>query len=83
MLQQSPDKRPSSIAKIKAELISHGNQFVAEQKLSTLKGTVIPASQIDDPLITDPIKLMDFDWNDGILDLRLSARAYAGLDHCI
>src|SRR5207247_10961512 len=44
--------------------------FVSRQRLSELKQTVIPESEIDDPLIIDPIRLVAFDYNRGQLMLR-------------
>ena len=51
MVRHSPDDRPTSIAEIKQELIARGNEFVAQQRLSQLKNTVVPESDIEDPNI--------------------------------
>jgi serine/threonine protein kinase len=72
MIRQSRDARPSSLGVIKAELIARGNAFVAEQRLSQVKQTVIPKSEIDDPLLTDPVHIKDFDWGNDTLTLILS-----------
>jgi serine/threonine protein kinase len=73
MVRQSPDDRPSSIAAIKRELIARGNDFVSQQRLDRLRSTVIRESEIDDPLIADPIRPVRVDYSDdGRLDFELS-----------
>jgi serine/threonine protein kinase len=73
MIRQSPAERPGSIAEIKRELISRGNEFVLQQKLSQLKSTVVPESEIDDLLIANPIQVVDIDYaDDGRLEFELS-----------
>lgn len=71
MLSNSPEKRPDSVSAIKKDLIAKGNQFIIEQKLSNLKKTVIPQSEIDDPLVIAPPQIKNVDYNDGILVLKL------------
>jgi len=71
MLSNLPEKRPDSIGAIKRDLIAKGNQFIIEQKLSNLKKTVIPQSEIDDPLVIDPPQLKEVDYRDGVLELKL------------
>jgi serine/threonine protein kinase len=65
MLQQSPSARPSSIEVIKQQLKARGLEFVESQRLSKINQTVIPESDIDDSLIADPPRIVDFDW-DGV-----------------
>lgn len=72
MLQQSPDARPVSIEAIKEQLIARKNEFVTRQKISELERIVVPETEIDDPLIVDPPKLINFDWNQGVLTLFLN-----------
>jgi len=72
MIRQSSSERPASIDVIKRELIGRKNNFIQRQQLSQLKNTVISSSEIDDPLVTDPPRLVDFDWQNGILSLILS-----------
>lgn len=72
MIRQNPDERFNSINEVKALLKVRGADYVTEQKLSVLKTTVIPASEIDDPLVVTPIQIMDFDWDKGLLTLVLS-----------
>jgi serine/threonine protein kinase len=69
MLRQSPTERIASIEAVKQQLKARGNEFVQSQKLSALKQTVIPSSDIDDPLIADPPHIIDFDWENNSLTL--------------
>lgn len=75
MIQQQPDKRPSSIAEVKLQLNAKQNDFISLQKLSELQNKVVPKSEIDDPLINNPIKLVDIDYKRGDLLLKLSSNA--------
>jgi serine/threonine protein kinase len=72
MLRRNPSERPASIAIIKSELIGRKNEFVTQQRISELKDTVVPITDIDDPLIADPPRLISFDYDRGSLILILS-----------
>lgn len=72
MVRQSPEERPSSIEKIKNELIGRKNEFVSKQELNELKKRVIPTSEVVDPLVDDPIRLVGIDYKDGNLIFTLS-----------
>ena len=69
MLRQDQSMRPQSIEIIKRELIGRKQEFVTRQRLSTLKQTVIPVTDTDDPLLADPPRIVNFDWNNGTLKL--------------
>ena len=62
MVKQSPDERPNAINDIKKELIARKNDFVTEQKLKQLSKKVVPVTEVDDPLINDPIRLINLDF---------------------
>lgn len=70
MLRQSPDARPASIDFVKLELIRRGHEFIARQRVSQLKQTVIPVRDIDDPLVLDPVRIIGVDWDDNVLTLK-------------
>lgn len=72
MLRQTPSERPSSIEVIKAELIGRKNEFITKQRISELKQTVITESDLDDPLIFDPLRLVRFDYDNDTLILFLN-----------
>ena len=70
MLKQSPGERLGSIEDIKKELIGRSREFINRQQLNKLQETVITTTDIDDPLVLDPIRLVDVDWNAGQLILK-------------
>ncbi len=73
MIRQLPDDRPESIESVKNILIGYKNQFVTRQKINELDKTVIPTTDIDDdPLIADPPRLINYDWDRNFLTLILS-----------
>lgn len=75
MMQQRPEERIQSVATVKQELIGRGNNFANLQRLDQLKKQVVPESEISDPIIADPIRVVDkVDWNviESILTLRLN-----------
>jgi serine/threonine protein kinase len=72
MIQQDVRNRPDSIDVVKRELIGRRNAFVERQELDRLKQTVIPAATVDDPIVADPIRVVDADWENGTLTLTLS-----------
>jgi hypothetical protein len=69
MLCQSAQDRPDSIEQIKMQLIGRKNEFITRQRLSELKETVVPITELEDELISDPIRIIDFDWNKNQLTL--------------
>jgi serine/threonine protein kinase len=69
LIRQSPGDRIDSIEKIKNQLIGRRNEFITRQKVSELKGTVVPITELDDPLVADPLRLVNFDWDRGTLTL--------------
>ncbi len=72
MIRNEPSNRPASIEIIKLQLIGRHNEFVERQRLSELKRTVVPTSDLDDSIVRDPVALVDVDWDQGILTLTLS-----------
>ena len=72
MIQNDRNSRPQSIADIKRWLIQRGRDFVELQKLDELKRRVISTRELSDPLVEDPINIVDSDWNNGELILNLN-----------
>jgi serine/threonine protein kinase len=72
MLQQIPASRYSDIGEIKKELIARGDEHINLQKLSKLQETVIPTSEIDDPLVADPMRIIGVDWENNTLSILLN-----------
>ncbi len=71
MLRQAVGERPASIEVIKRELIGRKQEFITRQRLSELKQAVVPVTDLDDPLIADPPRLVDVDVAQGTLILVL------------
>jgi serine/threonine protein kinase len=63
MRRQNPEARPESIARVKADIIAKGNEFIALQRLNDLKNAVIPVGAPDDPLLTTPPAVIDLDYD--------------------
>jgi serine/threonine protein kinase len=74
MLRQAEKDRPATIEFVKQQLISRKVEFVSRQRASELRQTVVPTSELDDPLIDDPIRLVGADYQHGKLTLFLSQK---------
>ena len=72
MTRQDPAQRPESIEVIKNELIGRRNEFISQQRLSELQQTVITQSDVDDPLILDPLRVVAADYQKGDLILKFN-----------
>jgi len=72
MIQQNPAGRPESIDAVKRQFVARRNDFVVRQRLSQISQAVIPDGEEDDPLLSDPPRIVDFDWSAGTLTLILS-----------
>lgn len=72
LIRNDPAERPDSVEIIKKELIGRKTVFVLRQRLSEDKKKVIPATEVDDELISNPPTLVRIDWTDGVLSLILS-----------
>jgi serine/threonine protein kinase len=72
MIQQDKEQRPASIEEVKRKIIQTGSEAASLQKLNELKTEVVPADAIDDPLISEPIRIVGTDYRRGSLCFRLS-----------
>lgn len=72
MIRQTPSDRPNSIEAVKNELKRKGNEFISSQRISQLTRIVVPESEDDDPLILNPVRLVNVDYNGNTLFLELS-----------
>jgi serine/threonine protein kinase len=70
MLRQDPAQRPP-VSDVKRELIARGNEYISLQRLNALKSEVFPESDVDDPIIRDPIDIDSTDYRDGFLIINL------------
>jgi serine/threonine protein kinase len=82
MVRQSPSERPHNVAEVKNELKRRGNEFIVAQRISELKRTVVPQGEIDDPLILNPVRLVDVDYNGDTLFFTLSPTANSNWKQC-
>lgn len=71
MLRQAVEERPTSIEMIKYELIGRRQEFIIRQRISELKQVVVPITDLDDSLIVDPPRLINFDYEKEALYLTL------------
>lgn len=72
MIRSLPEERPQRIDLVKQSLIASQNEFVSRQRLSSLSNKVIPRSQTDDPLVTDPLRILGVDADPKHLIFKLS-----------
>lgn len=83
MIQQQPEQRIRSVTKVKEELIGRGNNFVNLQRLDSLKKQVVPESEVSDPIVADPIRVVEtLDWTNNTLTLRLNQPINAKWEQC-
>jgi serine/threonine protein kinase len=83
MVQQQPEQRIQSVAKVKQELIARGNHFIELQRLEALKKQVVPESEIGDPIVADPIRIVEtLHWSNNTLTLRLNQKINAKWEQC-
>ncbi len=72
MLQQEASGRYQELEELKRDLSVLSREYIASLKISQLDETIIPAHEIDDPIVADPIKIVDVSWEDGILNIHLN-----------
>lgn len=72
MTQQDPLSRPATVEEVKRRIRLYHEEFMLKQRLSALRSDVVFDSVIDDPLVTDPVRIIDADWNNNLLKLTLS-----------
>lgn len=82
MVRQSPSDRPGTIDAIKSELQKKGNEFISVQKISKLTQTVVPESELDDPLVLNPVQLVGVDYNGDTLLFELKPAVNPDWVHC-
>jgi serine/threonine protein kinase len=71
MLHQDPAQRPDSISVVKQLIQKYQFEAVSLQRISELKGAIIPIGEIDDPHAYSPPKVIGANWLDGWLTLTL------------
>jgi eukaryotic-like serine/threonine-protein kinase len=71
MMKQEPTERFDSTSQLKTAIAAHHSEFLSLQKISKIDATVIPAGEVDEPLAHEPPKLVEAEWSNGVLILRL------------
>jgi serine/threonine protein kinase len=72
MLQQEIVNRYQDVEDIKMDISARSREYLSALKISELNNTAIPTSEIDDRIVSDPIKIIDVIWDHGILTIHLS-----------
>jgi len=71
-IHQDPGSRFQSVEEMKQELLARGNEFIQVQKLDALRKTVIPDNEISDSIVHEPVRIIGFEWDKGLLELALN-----------
>jgi serine/threonine protein kinase len=71
MIRQDSAQRPS-VEETKKQLIAREQRFITLQKINDLTKQVIPAGEITDRLVLNPIQVQSVDYRDGNLLITLS-----------
>lgn len=72
MLQQDSANRYQTISDIKTELSVKSKQYISTLKISKLEDIVIPSHEVDDPIVSDPMRIVDVVWDNGTLTIQLN-----------
>ena len=73
MIRQDPSERPQSIGDVKKMINAESLIAAGLQRVSAIDGTVIKATEVDDPLIATPVKPTKVDYENGYLIVSLNA----------
>lgn len=71
MIRQDPEGRPVSILDVKREIQRYRGEAVSLQNLRKIDQVIIPAGEAADPLAHNPPRIVNVDWNNGRLEIRL------------
>jgi serine/threonine protein kinase len=72
MIRQVPDERPASVDRVKQLLIGHRQSFISRQRLDALSRQVVRATDVTDPILADPVRIVTTDYQDGQLIFQLN-----------
>jgi serine/threonine protein kinase len=70
MIRFDASSRPSSVAAVRELLRVHSDQFLTQQRISTLTKTVIKSDEIDDPLASEPPTIVGADYDGSVLIIK-------------
>ena len=74
MTRTDPDTRLADLAEVRVFIARAENDLSAQKQLAFLHGTVVEQVVLDDPLINDPIRIIDVDYREGHLEIVLSQK---------
>lgn len=72
MLQQNSSSRYQQMEEVKRDMSTLSKEYISSLKISELDNTVIPAHEVDDPIVADPIRIVDVNWDKGTLNIHLN-----------
>ncbi len=73
MMQQNPSNRYQSVAEVKGDLLTKGKIAISFQKVNSIQKSIIPEFDVsDNPLVSDPVKVIDVDHDGKNLVCRLN-----------
>lgn len=72
MMQQEKDNRYQDVEAIKLEISVRSKEYISTLKLNKLNNTVIPSHEINDPIVADPMRIVDVEWDDSALTIHLN-----------
>ena len=72
MLQQKQESRYQDIAEIKLEISARTKEYISSLKISALRNTAIPKHEVDDPIVSEPMRIIGADWDQGVLRIQLN-----------
>jgi serine/threonine protein kinase len=71
MLRQIPAERPSSVEDVRLALLTMMKQSESRELVEKLRVSEDNEVTLDDPLVRDPVKVVDYDWSGGNLFFTL------------
>lgn len=71
MTHPDPERR-LTVTEVKRELIARGNEFLCVQRLNALKNEILLETEVDDPLLRDPVAVQSVDFRADTLYLTLN-----------
>lgn len=72
MLQQDPLKRYQTVEEIKRVISVRSEVSLATQKIGELSGRVIPVTEVEDPILNDPMRIIDTHWENNQLFIKVN-----------
>jgi len=70
MIRQSRDERPQSIGAVAVDILARQKEAASREKVSNLKALALPTAEVADPLVTDPVSVLDVDFPGGRITFK-------------